>query len=92
VTSQDALHHRGLVGGVLMDLDDAQLARAALDDLGVAARDDGRHHAGLPQEHEALTVAHVEALELVAVVGVPDAAVGEDTVHVHGDEPHGGQP
>jgi len=39
-----------------VDLDDAQLARAALDDLRVAARDHGRDHAGLAEQHEALAV------------------------------------
>src|SRR2546426_4708278 len=92
VPRQDPLHDGALVRRVLVDLDDAQLARAALDDLRVAACDHGRDHAGLAEQHEALAVADVEALELLAAVGVPDAAVGEHAIHVHRDQAHGGQP
>src|SRR5438094_663517 len=91
VARQDPLHHGALVGRVLVDLDDAQLARAALNDLRVAARDHGRDHAGLAEQHEALAVPHIEALELLAAVGVPDAAVGEHAVHVHRHQTDGGQ-
>src|SRR5262249_54242276 len=92
VPRQDVLHHGALVGGVLVHLDDAELSRAALDDLGMTARDDGRDHTGVAEQHEPLAIAHIEALELVAAVGVPDAAGGEHAVNVQGDEPHCAEP
>src|SRR5207245_11074121 len=44
---------------------------------------DRRGHARRAQEPEPLPVADVEALELVAVLGVVEAAVGQDAVDVH---------
>src|SRR5262249_41893134 len=88
VTREDTLHHRRLVGRVLMHLGDAQLTRPALHDVGATTRDEGGDDTGVSQQHQPLAVTHVETLELIAPFGVPDAAVGEHTVDVHRDEPH----
>src|SRR4029450_7429744 len=46
---------------------------------GAGARQDPR----LPEEHQPLTVAHIEALQLVALLGVVQAAVCEHAIDVH---------
>jgi hypothetical protein len=58
----------------------------------MAARHHGGDHAGVAEEDEPLTVADVEAFELVTALGVTDAAIGEDAVYVHRHESHGGEP
>src|SRR5262249_4974123 len=52
------------------------------DDRRLLAGHDRRQQPGLAQQDEPLSVAHVEALQLVAVLGVVQAAVGEDAVHI----------
>src|SRR4029450_9422230 len=51
------------------------------------ASDDGGQDPGLPEEHQPLTVAHIEALQLVALLGVVEAAVGEHAIDVHNERP-----
>src|SRR6266850_52659 len=79
----------GLVGDVLVNLGDAEVAGAAGHDRRLLAGDDGDEQAGLAQQDQALAVAHVEALELVAALREIEAAVGQHAVHVGDERAHG---
>jgi hypothetical protein len=74
------------VGGLLKDLCNAQFPGPSVDNLRVAACDDGDLDARADQHLDAVSVPDIEGFELIAVVVEDDAPVRQDTVHIEDKE------
>src|SRR5262249_14969082 len=83
------LQRLALATGAEHDDVDAELVTARLRDRAGLPGDHGRPKLCPPGERDGDSVARVEALQLIAVVGEDHAAVGEDAIHVGDHETYG---
>src|SRR5690606_22270455 len=71
-----------LVVHALLHVRDAQIRGTASNETAVTGRDEGDRNASCAQQADALTVEGMKALDDLAVVRVPETAVGQDAVDV----------
>jgi len=78
--------HRQLVHHSLMKFRDGKLFRAAGNQPGSFLRHNCRDETGLLQQFDPHSVSGVELLPLITRLGIIHAGIGEDPVHIGGEQ------